>query len=72
MVSMLAPTGPFGHDVVQSFCHFVHFFASEITGRRWIGKHPGTFLLTVEEAFQVAQRAWPSLFREAMHPTITR
>ncbi len=32
-VSMLAPDGPFGHDVVESFCHFVHFFASEATAQ---------------------------------------
>jgi hypothetical protein len=26
-VSFLFPDGPFSPDVVQSFCHFVHFFA---------------------------------------------
>ncbi len=64
-VSMLAPDGPFGHDVVESFCHFVHFFASEYTAQRWVTDHPGTFLLTVDEAFEVATRSWPDLFRDA-------
>lgn len=64
-VSMLAPDGPFGHDVVQSFCHFVHFFASEATAESWVADHPGTFTLTVDDAFEVASRSWPALFRDA-------
>ena len=66
MVSMLAPDGPFGHDIVESFCHFVHFFASEDTAQRWVSDHPGTFVLTVHEAFDVATRSWPALFRDAL------
>jgi hypothetical protein len=66
---MLAPDGPFGQDVVQSFCHFVHFFASEKTARAWVAAHPGTFLLTVDEAFAVATRSWPAMFRDALAPS---
>ena len=62
---MLAPDGPFGHDVVSSFCHFVHFFASEATAESWAADHPGTFTLTVDDAFEVASRSWPALFRDA-------
>lgn len=65
VVSMLLPHGPFSHDVVETFCHFVHFFASEETGRRWTEQHPGTFLLTADEAFEVASRSWPALFPSA-------
>jgi alkylmercury lyase len=65
-MSMLAPDGPFGHDIVESFCHDVHFFASEATGKHWVAEHPGTFLLTVDEAFEVATRSWPALFRDAL------
>lgn len=68
-VSMLAPDGPFGHDVVESFCHFVHFFASEKTAQSWVSDHPGTFVLTIDEAFDVATRSWPALFRNAVAGT---
>ncbi len=64
-VSLLTPEGPFGHDAVESFCHFVHFFASETTARSWVADHPGTFALGVDDAFDVAQRSWPALFRDA-------
>lgn len=66
VVSMLAPDGPFGRDIVESFCHYVHFFASEATAQGWVADHPGTFLLTVDEAFEVAIRSWPALFRDAL------
>lgn len=66
VLSMLSPEGTFDHDVVQSFCHFVHFFASEKSGRRWVADHPLTFLLSVDEAFDVAKRSWPALFRDAL------
>jgi alkylmercury lyase len=66
VVSMLAPDGPFGHDIVQSFCHFVHFFASERTAQAWVAAHPGTFLLSLDDAFEVASRSWPAIFRDAL------
>lgn len=69
VVSMLSPAGPFGHDVVESFCHYVHFFASPESGRAWVAEHPGTFLLSLDDAFEVAQRAWPALFRQAVPAT---
>jgi len=65
-MSMLAPDGVFDHDVVQSFCNFVHFFGSDTSGQEWVADHPGTFLLTVDEAFDVANRSWPALFRDAL------
>lgn len=65
VVSMLAPAGPFGHDIVESFCHYVHFFASSESGRAWVAEQPGTFILSLDDAFEVAQRAWPALFRQA-------
>jgi alkylmercury lyase len=38
------------------FCHFVFFFASRRSGERWVAKHPGTFLFSLEEAFTLAKR----------------
>jgi len=49
----------------------VHFFASNDTAQRWVADHPGTFVLTVDEAFCVAIRSWPALFRDALAPTLS-
>lgn len=67
VVSFLLPTGELGRDVIQTFCHFVLNFASEASGSHWTARHPGTMLLTVDEAFRVAHRAWRAL-REAPPP----
>ncbi len=44
-------------NVVAKFCHFVFFFGSRASGERWVAKHPGTFLFSLDEAFALAQRA---------------
>jgi alkylmercury lyase len=54
-VSMVIPDGPFGYDVIESFCHRVQFFASEETGARWTTEHPDTTLLSVADAYEVGR-----------------
>jgi hypothetical protein len=65
-VSFLLPDGPFDSRVVQSFCHYVHFFASRQVGEQWVAGHPGTFPLTLGEAADLAarvnQRVFPGMF----------
>jgi len=56
-VSFLRPDGPFDSGVIESFCHFVHFFASRRAGEQWVAGHPGTFLLTLGEAADLAPHA---------------
>jgi alkylmercury lyase len=55
VMSVVVPDGPFGYDVIESFCHRVHFFASAETGAKWIAEHPDTTLLSVAEAFEVGR-----------------
>lgn len=66
VVSMVVPDGPFGYDVIESFCHRVLFFASEAAGASWAAKHEGTTLLSVQEAFEVgralSERIAPDVF----------
>lgn len=56
VVSFLSPRGQFDENVHANFCHFVHFFASRETGAAWTAAHPHTFLLSVDEAFEVGRR----------------
>lgn len=56
VVSFLVPDGPFtSDDVVSGFCHFVHFFESRESGEKWVRMHEGTFLLSLEEAFELGR-----------------
>lgn len=56
VVSFLTPHRDFDADVIQSFCHFVHLFASSEAGGTWTAEHPGTFLLSLEDAFELGRR----------------
>jgi alkylmercury lyase len=60
VVSFLLPDGndfrTSAANVMANFCHFVFFFASRSSGERWMAKHPGTFLYSLDEAFDLAKR----------------
>ena len=42
--------------VIGSFCHFVFFFESRQSGERWVANHEGTFLVSLDEAADLARR----------------
>jgi alkylmercury lyase len=65
VVSIVIPDGPFGYDVIESFCHKVLFFISEKSGASWTAEHEGTTLLSVREAFELGrgfERVYPDIF----------
>lgn len=43
-------------DVITSFCHYVHFFASAGAAQPWLEQHPQAFLLGLDEAYEVGRR----------------
>ncbi|MDT7533028.1 organomercurial lyase MerB [Sphingobium sp. SA2] len=42
-------------DIRQSFCCHVHFFASVVTAKDWASKHQGVEIVSVQDAFRLAQ-----------------
>jgi alkylmercury lyase len=55
VVSFLSPQQPWGDDVL-TFCHYVLMFASGEAGARWVDDHPGTFLVSLDDAFELGRR----------------
>ena len=55
VVSFLVPERSFDHNVILNFCHYVHFFTSEEAAQGWLAKHDGTFLLSIEDAFELGR-----------------
>jgi hypothetical protein len=53
VVSSLVPDREFDENVVQTFCHFVHYFASTSVADRWTAEHPGTFTVTAADADRI-------------------
>jgi alkylmercury lyase len=66
VVSFLMPDGPFDAGVIESFCHFVHFFASRQAGEQWTAGHPGTFLLTLGQAAGLAEGGNRRMFPDVL------
>ena len=71
VVSFLVPETQFDADVVQSFCHFVYFFASPDAAASWTAQHPGTFPLTVDDAFRLGQLTNRATFGAVLGATRT-
>ena len=69
VVSFLAPRRVFDSSVIQSFCHFVHFFGSRRSGGRWSSEHRGTFLFSVDQAYELGRLANSRNFGEALAKT---
>lgn len=57
VMSFVAPDEEqFQQNIVMSFCHYVHFFSSRHAGEQWVSSHPNTFLISMEEAFELGHR----------------
>lgn len=54
-------------NVVATFCHFVYFFPSRQAGEHWIEQHPGTFLVSIEEAFLLARKKNELQYGDLLH-----
>lgn len=66
VLSFLRPDRPFDADAISSFCHFVHFFVSVDVAKEWTAKHPGTFILSLEQGFELARLVNRAVFGAAL------
>jgi hypothetical protein len=56
VLSFLRPGRPWGDDVMTTFCHYVLHFTSAATAEEWTAGHPGTFVLSLDDAADLARR----------------
>jgi len=66
VLSFLRLDQPWGDDVIATFCHYVLHFASPATGQRWTAGHPGTFVISLDDATELARRHTARFFGTAM------
>ncbi len=53
---MLPETDQIRSDVIKSFCHYLHFFASPETAEKWVAQSPKSsdlLTLSIEEAYRI-------------------
>ncbi len=43
-------------NIVSNFCHYIYFFPSPETGGQWVSENKGTFLLSIEDAYNLGRR----------------
>lgn len=55
-------------DVIANFCHLIHYFTSEASARAWTSTHPGTFVLSLEDAETLAEVWRAQLLPDAIPP----
>ncbi|MDA8110643.1 MAG: organomercurial lyase [Betaproteobacteria bacterium] len=57
VLSFLEPdVGKLRANATASFCHFVHFFRDRVAAEQWVVAHPGTFVTSLGEAFDLGRR----------------
>jgi alkylmercury lyase len=55
-MSFIVPGASFDEDTIGSFCRFVHFFATPQAAETWTRRHPGTFVISIQQGFDVGRR----------------
>lgn len=66
VVSFLRPDREWDDQVMSTFCHYVLHFTNEGIAEEWVRDHPGTFVLGLDEAIELAQRHTDRCFRLAL------
>jgi hypothetical protein len=66
VLSFLRRDTPFDADTIKSFCHIVHFFASPQAAAAWTDRHPGTFVLSIDEGVAIARAVNRASFGAAL------
>ncbi len=66
VLSFLRPDQPWDDDVMTTFCHYVLHFTSPATAERWTAAHPGTFVINLADAAELARRHVARLFATAL------
>jgi hypothetical protein len=41
---------------MTTFCHYILHFTSPATAQRWTAAHPGTFVISLDNAAELARR----------------
>jgi len=73
VLSFLRPCQPWDSAVIATFCHYVWHFTGRATAQQWTAAHPGTFVISLGDAAELARRhaarafgAGPALRRDGL------
>jgi Alkylmercury lyase len=55
VVSFIHPNEACREDIVANFCHQVYAFTDPDSATTWVDAHPGTFFVSLDDAFNLGQ-----------------
>ena len=55
-------------NIITSFCHYVHFFSSQEAAKPWLAQHPETFLLSLDDAYELGRYMNQARYGSALGP----
>jgi alkylmercury lyase len=68
VLSYLHKDEPLDENVIKTFCHYIHFFASADAAAEWTAKHDHTFTISLAEGGEIARLTnrglYPSVFTD--------
>lgn len=66
VLSFLRPDREWDDQVMAAFCHYVLHFTGPATARQWTADHPGTFVLGLDDAVELARLHTDRCFGDAL------
>ena len=67
VLSFLRPGQPWDGAVIATFCHYIWHFTGPATAQRWTAAHPGTFVISLGDAAELARRHAARAFGAGVH-----
>ena len=56
VLSFLRRDQPWDDQIMATFCHYILQFARPDSARRWTADHPGTFMISLNDALELGRR----------------
>lgn len=69
VMSMIDPELASADDIITSLCQYIRLFVSSDAAETWVAEHPGTFVISIADAFEVARRMNAELFATVLAGT---
>ena len=62
VMSMMPPDLASFDDIITTLCHFIWFFADDGAARSWTAENPDTFVVSIEDGFEIGRRMTDAVF----------
>ena len=65
-MSMLSPDHASIENIITSLCQYIRLFENQDAATTWIGEHEGTFVVSVDEGFEIGRHMTDALFASVL------